>query len=289
MNARRGGTGFADGIDAILPDPDNPDAVWLFAGDQYLRHYLADGLRDGWPKLIAQTWTGLRDTAFSRRIDDGRHLDHPHVSILGQGNAAAARLPDEQPTDSGEISRDEDPPPSAATTRYEHAHRVGPGHRPRRTASSPSACRSAVFARQSPSTLILRGPSRTLCTATPVCRPRTGESAVPSHGSLSPGPPATHIHSFLRWCRNDVRRDHPEQSRGCAAPYGGTPERSGGDEEQVLVRLAGHLTAARRLNDPVSGQCRYEHRTGCRSPRAARAPATTSAIASTSSAQRVRT
>ncbi|MFE0423784.1 hypothetical protein [Streptomyces sp. NPDC058953] len=63
------GTGFEYGIDAALPDPEDSDTVWIFAGDQYIRYHLEEDKRIIGPTPIAQTWTALRDTPFSRRVD----------------------------------------------------------------------------------------------------------------------------------------------------------------------------------------------------------------------------
>ncbi|MGX2998737.1 hemopexin repeat-containing protein [Streptomyces sp. JNUCC 64] len=63
------GTDFAHGIDAALPDPGDSDGVWLFAGDQYVRYQLAQDRLAVGPTPIARTWTALRGTPFSRRVD----------------------------------------------------------------------------------------------------------------------------------------------------------------------------------------------------------------------------
>ncbi|WP_161624837.1 ribosome-inactivating family protein [Streptomyces spectabilis] len=63
------GTGFEHGINAILSDPGDSNAVWIFAGDQYVRYYLNEDRLVGGPTPIGRSWKGLRDTVFSRHID----------------------------------------------------------------------------------------------------------------------------------------------------------------------------------------------------------------------------
>lgn len=63
------GTGFEYGIDSALPDPGNSDAVWIFAGHQYVRYYLEEDKLVVKPTPIAETWKALRNTPFSQRID----------------------------------------------------------------------------------------------------------------------------------------------------------------------------------------------------------------------------
>ncbi|MET8828123.1 hemopexin repeat-containing protein [Streptomyces sp. NPDC004610] len=63
------GTGFENGIDAILQHPNDHNTVWIFAGDQYVRYQLAEDKRISGPRPISGNWNGLNNTVFSQRID----------------------------------------------------------------------------------------------------------------------------------------------------------------------------------------------------------------------------
>ncbi|GHG62155.1 hemopexin repeat-containing protein [Streptomyces griseocarneus] len=62
------GTGFEYGIDAALPDPTNPNTVWIFSGDQYVHYHLKEDELVIGPTPIAERWKGLVEP-FTRRID----------------------------------------------------------------------------------------------------------------------------------------------------------------------------------------------------------------------------
>ncbi|MEU3964460.1 protein kinase [Streptomyces buecherae] len=61
-----GRPGFLDGIDAVMPTPDMPNEVWVFAGSEYVRVRLHDGTQPG--GVVAQGPSKL--SAWSDTFDD---------------------------------------------------------------------------------------------------------------------------------------------------------------------------------------------------------------------------
>ncbi|WP_431331382.1 hemopexin repeat-containing protein [Streptomyces sp. IPPR8] len=59
---------FQLGIDAVVNHETDPEIVWIFKDDQYVRYNIATDKVAGGPKPIAGNWPGLLDS-FKRRID----------------------------------------------------------------------------------------------------------------------------------------------------------------------------------------------------------------------------